>query len=109
MVYTRFKCDRYWVFVPKLLLVDYPMLTAITFTIFATYWRYFSYCSEETERMNAWWAGYPWWRDPIAKRKEDKFKRIIRDNNVDIFDPKWTGVSKSHFDNVPAITEEAHH
>ena len=94
MVYTRWKCDRYLYFAPKYLMQDYPFGTlGYAFTTWFV-WKYFAFCSEETERKNLYWSGYPYWRDPIAKRNEDKYKRLIRDNNIDITDPKWTGLSK---------------
>ena len=53
------------------------------------------FLSEEEERAVAWPHGYPYQRDPIARRNEDKSLRLIRDNNIDIEDPIWTGVPKS--------------
>ena len=95
MVYTRWKCDRYLYFMPKFLIQDYPGAAIGYASLCFLTWRYFSFCSEETERRNMYYSGYPYWRDPIAKRNEDKYKRLIRDNDVDICDPKWTGVAKS--------------
>lgn len=95
MVYTRWKCDRYLFYAPKFLLQDYPgAFFGYMFTA-AVMWKYTSFCSEETERRNLYYTGYPYWRDPIAKRNEDKYKRLIRDNDIDITDTKWTGVAKS--------------
>lgn len=94
MVYTRFKCDRYPFYLVKYLAQDYPMPVGLSVLVLGAYWKYFSWCSEETERKNAWWSGYPYWRDPIGKRMEAKYKSLIRDNNVDVTDPKWTGVAR---------------
>ena len=92
MVYARWKCDRFLFFAPKFLIQDYAFVKFGNLFVIAALWKYFSYCSEETERRNLYWTGYPYWRDPIGKRNEDKYKRLIRDNNIDITDPKWTGV-----------------
>eukprot|EP00758_Cryptobia_borreli_P006111 Tbor_TRINITY_DN5083_c0_g3::TRINITY_DN5083_c0_g3_i1::g.14239::m.14239 len=94
MVYTRWKCDRYWAYAPKLMLGEYPQLMAVTVCMTIWLWKNASYCSEETERKHGWWVGYPFFRDPIARRNEDKYKRMIRDNDIDICHPMWTGVSK---------------
>lgn len=95
MVYTRWKCDRYMIFAPKFLATEFAFICGIYGAVSIFAWKHFSWCSEETERKVAWWAGYPYWRDPIARRNEDKYKSLIRNNNVDICDPKWTGVPKS--------------
>lgn len=95
MVYTRWKCDRYLYFAPKFLFQDYPGAAWGYLGTAAFMWKYLSFCSEETERRTQYYSGYPYWRDPIAKRNEDKYKRMIRDNDVDLLDPKWTGVAKS--------------
>jgi len=92
MVYTRWKCDRWLAFVPKFYVQDYAFFLGANCACATVVWKYFSWCSEETERKNAWWSGYPWWRDPIQKRKEIKYAQMIRDNDVDITAPKWTGV-----------------
>ena len=95
MVYTRFKCDRLWVFAPKYLSNDYAFSASVNIATFVMCWKYFSYTSEATEKKYAWRAGYPQFRDPIAKRNEKKYKSLIKDNDIDICDPKWTGVEKA--------------
>ena len=95
MVYTRWKCDRLLFYAPKYLMQEFAFLNAVNGVVILFLWKNFSWASEETERRLSYWTGYPYWRDPIARRNEDKYKRLIRDNNVDICDPKWTGVSKS--------------
>ena len=96
LAYSRWKCDRQLTFAPKFFVQDSPWtVTLYAFTCFMV-WRYFAFAmNEDIERRDAYYAGYPWWRDPIARRTEDKNKRLIRDNNIDITDPKWTGVPKS--------------
>lgn len=94
MVYTRWKCDRLPVIQWKLFTQEYPIQAGIGLIAMYFLWKHANYCSEETERKNGWWAGYPYWRDPIARRNEYKYKQLINNNNVDIADPKWTGCSK---------------
>lgn len=94
MVYTRWKCDRYWAYAVKLMWADYGIIMGVSGATTLWLWKNMSYCSEETERMHGWWVGYPYFRDPIARRNEDKYKRLIRDNDVDITDPIWTGAAK---------------
>ena len=91
MVYTRWKCDRFLVFAPKFLTQDYLFMTMVNLSVCTILWKYCSWMSEETERKNAWWSGYPWYRDPIVKRKEAKYRQMIRNNDVDITAAKWTG------------------
>ena len=95
MVYTRFKCDRYFTFAAKYWVQEQPQLLAICACFTSFLWLNAAYTSEETERRHGWWVGYPFWRDPIARRNEDKYKSMIRNNDVDICDPMWTGVAKS--------------
>lgn len=66
-------------------------------------WKHASYCSEETERRKGWWVGYPYWRDPIARRNEAKYKHLITHNNIDIADPKWTGCTKEQLQRLQNI------
>lgn len=94
MVYTRWKCDRLYMYTIKYFTHEYPINAGISIATMTFVWKHLAYCSEETERRHGWWTGYPHWRDPIARRNEDKYKRLIRDNDIDIADPKWTGVSK---------------
>jgi hypothetical protein len=93
--YTRWKCDRILFWTPKYLLQDHGFVTCANLLVIFVLWRHFYWMSEETERKNHFWSTYPYWRDPIARRNEDKYKRLIRDNNIDITDAKWTGVAKA--------------
>lgn len=96
LAYTRWKCDRQAVFAPKFFAQDSPWTFFLYFLTFFLVWRHFAFAgNEDVERRDAYYAGYPYWRDPIAKRNEDKNKRLIRDNNIDITDPKWTGCTKA--------------
>ena len=95
MVYTRWKCDRLPLYTFKYLASEYA--STFTFWLVGAYCT-FKFCgiiSDETEREDMHVAGYPWWRDPIRKRKQDKYVSMIRDNDIDLMDPKWTGVPKS--------------
>jgi hypothetical protein len=74
---------------------EYAFMVAMNAVVICFLWKHFSWASEETERKLSYWTAYPYWRDPIARRNEDKYKRLIRENNVDICDPKWTGVPKT--------------
>jgi len=94
MVYTRYKCDRIPLTMLKAYCVDGWSVTLCMAILMHCAWKYFYYCSEEEERRSAWPNGYPWHRDPIARRNEDKARRLIQNNQIDITDPKWTGVSK---------------
>lgn len=94
MVYTRWKCDRFLVYAQKWVWHDYGHVGGLMIATAVLNWKHTAYTSEETERQNAYCGGYPWWRDPIARRNEQKYKALIRDNSVDIADPKWTGVPK---------------
>lgn len=66
-------------------------------------WKHMSHCSEETERKYGWWAGYPYWRDPIARRNETKYKQMIINNDVDITHPKWTGCSVEQLEELSRV------
>ncbi|CCW61473.1 unnamed protein product [Phytomonas sp. EM1] len=103
MVYTRWKCDRIPIFTLKLFTQEYPIQTFVGFLSMVFLWKHANYCSEETERKKGWWAGYPYWRDPIARRNEIKYKQIINNNNVDITDPKWTGSSREELERLKII------
>lgn len=96
LAYSRWKCDRQLTFAAKFFTQD-SMWTAFLYSLtFFFVWRFFAFSMcEDMERRDAYYSGYPWWRDPIARRTEDKNKRLIRDNNIDIMDPKWTGVAKA--------------
>ena len=95
MVYTRWKCDRLLVYSPKYFASEYATPAAMWTTFFYLVWKLCGIVSEETERLDMHTFGYPWWRDPITLRKQDKYRSMIRDNDIDIMDPKWTGVSKA--------------
>nr|CCC89749.1 conserved hypothetical protein [Trypanosoma congolense IL3000] len=100
MVYTRWKCDRLPVFQLKLFTQEYPMHAAVGIFTMIFLWKHMSHCSEETERKHGWWAGYPYWRDPIARRNEAKYKQMIINNDVDITHPKWTGCSVARLEEL---------
>lgn len=103
MVYTRWKCDRVPVFGLKLFTQIYPIPTLFMLYAIIYLHKHFSYCSEETERRKGWWVGYPYWRDPIARRNEAKYKQLILNNNVDVADSKWTGCSKAQLEKLQLI------
>ncbi|KAL7703431.1 hypothetical protein N2W54_005273 [Lotmaria passim] len=103
MVYTRWKCDRIPVLQLKLFTQEYNVMAGVGLLSMVFMWKHASFCSEETERKNGWWAGYPYWRDPIARRNEVKYKQLINNNNVDITDPKWTGCSKEQLERLRVI------
>lgn len=96
LAYTRWKCDRQIVFAPKFFAQDSAWTAFLYFLTFFLVWRHFAFAmNEDLERRDAYYSGYPYFRDPIARRNEDKNKRLIRDNNIDIMDEKWTGVCKT--------------
>ncbi|KNH04879.1 alpha-mannosidase 2-like protein [Perkinsela sp. CCAP 1560/4] len=94
MVYTRWKCDRLVFYGPKYFCHEYLWIAPLWLTCLYFSYKHFSTVSEETERKYAYVYGYPWWRDPIQIKKQEKYSAMIRDNNIDITDPKWTGVPK---------------
>ncbi|KAH9598931.1 hypothetical protein LSM04_004164 [Trypanosoma melophagium] len=103
MVYTRWKCDRLPVFQLKLFTQEYPLHATVGILSIMFLWKHMGHCSEETERKHGWWAGYPYWRDPIGRRNEAKYKQLILNNDVDITDPKWTGCSREQLEKMKAI------
>ncbi|EPY24304.1 hypothetical protein STCU_03104 [Strigomonas culicis] len=103
MVYTRWKCDRLPVFQLKLFLQEYPIQAGLGLLSMAFLLKHATYCSEETERKSGWWVGYPYWRDPIARRNETRYKALINNNDVDVTDPKWTGCSKEQLNRLRNI------
>ena len=103
LAYTKWKCDRFFFYTLKKYVCDMPHLVLHT-VIFVTLVNRYIWVSDETERKGLYMYGYPYWRDPIARRNEIKAKTLIKNNSIDILDPKWTGVPRS---SLPASTLEA--
>ena len=97
MVYTRWKCDRLFSFTPKFIAIEFPVYYALNLYFCYMVMKYTSNYCEETERRDVWWAGYPYNRDPIMHRNEERYRLTIKQNDIDLLDPKWTGVQKSYF------------
>ena len=96
LAYSRWKCDRQITFAPKFFAQDSAWTAFLYGITFFLVWKYFAFAMcEDMERRDTYYVGYPYWRDPIARRNEEKNKRLIRDNNIDITDSKWTGVPKA--------------
>ena len=93
-MYTKWKCDRTWLFALKFHTCELGILVLCYCTTVVITAKTFGTVSEETERRRAWYGGYPHWRDPIGKRNEVRYKRTMRDNDVDPTDQKWTGVPR---------------
>lgn len=104
MVYTRWKCDRIPVLQLKLFTQEFAIPAGIGLLGITFLWKHASFVSEETERRKGWWVGYPYWRDPIARRNEVRYKQLINNNSVDVTDPKWTGCSREQLERLVKLS-----